>query len=122
VQLHAVVEAQPAQEAACRRREAALMKVDEADDVPVRRVGSRSVAGGSIHAAGRPSLFAASWPAVTNSLRATLVAVERGHGSRSMMVMDCGGAMRIGEGAWSAKQVLCYGEGASTALGRKRKG
>jgi hypothetical protein len=90
------------------------MKADEADDVPVP--------GGSIHAAERPSSFAASWPAVTNSLRASLVAVERGHGSRSMMVMDCGGAMRIGEGAWSAKRVLCDGEGASAALGRERKG
>jgi hypothetical protein len=58
----------------------------------------RSVAGGSIHAAGRPSSFDASWPAVTNSLRVSLVAVERGHGSGSMMVMDCGGAMRISEG------------------------
>jgi hypothetical protein len=39
-----------------------------------------------------------------------------------MMVMDCGGAMRIGEGARSVKQMLCGGEGASAALGRKRKG
>jgi hypothetical protein len=30
--------------------------------------------------------------------------------------------MRIGEEAWSAKQALCSGEGASAALGRKRKG
>jgi hypothetical protein len=70
---------------------------------PCGGLGSRSVAGGSIHAAGRPSSFVDSWPAVTNSLRASLVAVERGHGSGSMMVMDCGGAIRIGEGAWSAK-------------------
>jgi hypothetical protein len=89
---------------------------------PCGELGSRSVAGGSIHAAGRPSSFAASWPAVTNSLRVSLVAVERGHGSGSMMVMDRGGAIRIVEGAWSAKQVLCDGEGASAALGRKRKG
>jgi hypothetical protein len=41
-------------------------------------LGSRSVAGESIHAAGRPSSFAASWPAITNSLRASLVAVECG--------------------------------------------
>jgi hypothetical protein len=39
VQLHAVVEAQPAQEAARRRREAVLVKENEADDVPVRQVG-----------------------------------------------------------------------------------
>jgi hypothetical protein len=36
---------------------------------------------------GAPSSFAASWPAVTNSLRASLVTVERGHGNGSMMVM-----------------------------------
>jgi hypothetical protein len=116
------VEAQPAQEAARWRREAALMKADEADDIPVRRVGPRSIAGGSIHAAGRPSSFAASWPVVTYSLRASLVAIERGHDSGSIMVMDYGGAMRIGEGARSAKRVLCDGEGASAAQGRKRKG
>jgi hypothetical protein len=89
---------------------------------PYGRLGSRSVAGGSIHAVGRPSSFAASWPAVTNSLRASLVTVERGHDSRSMTVMDCGGAMRIGEGARSAKRVLCDDEGASAAQGRKWKG
>jgi hypothetical protein len=84
---------------------------------------------------GRPSSFAASWPAVTNSLRASLVAIERGHDSGSMTVMGCGGAMRIGEGARSAKRVicdsegarsakrvLCDSEGASAALGQKRKG
>jgi hypothetical protein len=37
-------------------------------------------------------------------------------------VMDCGGAMQIGEGVRSAKRVLCDSEGASTALGLKRKG
>jgi hypothetical protein len=30
--------------------------------------------------------------------------------------------MRIGEEAWSTKQALCSGEGASAALGWKRKG
>jgi hypothetical protein len=50
-------------------------------------LGSRSLAGGSIHAAGHPSSFAASWPAVTSSLKANLVAVERGQGNRSMTVM-----------------------------------
>jgi hypothetical protein len=39
-----------------------------------------------IHTAGRPSSFAASWPAVTSSLRESLVAVERGHGNGLMMV------------------------------------
>jgi hypothetical protein len=40
-----------------------------------------------IHAAGRPSSFAASGPVVTSSLRESLVAIESGHGSGSMMVM-----------------------------------
>jgi hypothetical protein len=39
VQLHAVVVAQPAHEAAHRRREATLGVADEADDVAERRVG-----------------------------------------------------------------------------------
>jgi hypothetical protein len=60
-------------------------------------LGSRSLAGGSIHAAGRPSSFTASWPADTSSLRANRVAVERGHDNGSMTVMDCGGAMRLAE-------------------------
>jgi hypothetical protein len=50
-------------------------------------LGSRLFECGTIHAAGRPSSFAASWPAVTNSLNESLVTVERGHGSGSMMVM-----------------------------------
>jgi hypothetical protein len=50
-------------------------------------LGSQSLGCGTIHAAGRPSSFAASWPAVTSSLKESLVAVERGHGSGSMMVM-----------------------------------
>jgi hypothetical protein len=37
-------------------------------------------------------------------------------------VMNCGGAMRIGKGARSAKRVLCDGEGASATQGRKQKG
>jgi hypothetical protein len=61
-------------------------------------LGSRSLAGGSIHAGGCPSSFAASWPAFNGSLRANLVAVERGDGNGSITVMDCGGAMRVGEG------------------------
>jgi hypothetical protein len=85
-------------------------------------LGSRSLADGSIHVGGRPSSFAASWPAVTSSLGAILVAVEHGHSSGSITVMDCGGVMRISEGARSAKQVLGEDEGASTALSRKRKG
>jgi hypothetical protein len=50
-------------------------------------LGSRSLGYGTIHAVGRPSSFAASWPAVTSSLKEKLVAVECGHGNGSMMVM-----------------------------------
>jgi hypothetical protein len=40
VQLHAVVVAQGPHEATRRRREAALVEADEADDVAERRVGN----------------------------------------------------------------------------------
>jgi hypothetical protein len=40
-----------------------------------------------------------------------------GEGAWSAKQMLCDG-----EGAWSAKQMLCDGEGASAALGRKREG
>jgi hypothetical protein len=50
-------------------------------------LGSRSFGCGTIHAAGRPSSFAASWPAVTSSLSESLVTVELGHDRGLMMVM-----------------------------------
>jgi hypothetical protein len=50
-------------------------------------LGSGSLGCGTIHAAGCPSSFVASWPAVTSSLKESLVTVERGHGNGSMMVM-----------------------------------
>jgi hypothetical protein len=50
------------------------------------------------------------------------VAVERGHASGSVMVMDGGGAMRMGEGARNAKRKLCNSKRASAALERKHKG
>jgi hypothetical protein len=50
-------------------------------------LGSCSLGYGTIHAAGRPSSFAASWPVVANSLKESLIVVERGHGNGSMMVM-----------------------------------
>jgi hypothetical protein len=53
-------------------------------------VGSRSVARGTIHAAGYPSTFGASWPPFTSSLRANLVIVERFYGSGSSTVIGCG--------------------------------
>jgi hypothetical protein len=50
-------------------------------------LGSRSFGCGTIHTAGRPSSFAASWPAVTSSPKESCIADERGHGSGSMMEM-----------------------------------
>jgi hypothetical protein len=50
-------------------------------------LGSYSFGCGTIHAAGRPSSFAASWPAVTSSLKESCVAVDRSHDSGSMMEM-----------------------------------
>jgi hypothetical protein len=67
-------------------------------------LGSRSVAGGTIHAVGCPSMFGTSWPAFTSSLKANLVTVERGHDSGSITVMGCGGAMQIGEEAWKRSE------------------
>jgi hypothetical protein len=122
VQLHTVVVAQRAHEAAHRRCEAALMKADEGDDVAEWRVGLPVPRRRLDPRRETPILIRCKLAAVTNLLRASLVAVECGHGSGSMMVMGCGGAMRIGEAAWSAKRVLCDGEGAGAALGRKRKG
>jgi hypothetical protein len=54
---------------------------------PYDGLGSRSFSYGTIHAVGRPSSFAASWPAVTSSLKESNVSVERGHDSGSAMVM-----------------------------------
>jgi hypothetical protein len=47
-------------------------------------LGAWSLAGGTIHSAGRPSSFAASWPAATSWFSASRVTVERSHayGSR----------------------------------------
>jgi hypothetical protein len=104
VQLHTVVVTQPAQEAARRRREAALVEVDEADDVAERWVGlpvrhrrddPRRVC---------PYTFGASWPPFSSSCSANAVTVKRGHGSRSITVMDCGGAMPVDEGTWRRRQ------------------
>jgi hypothetical protein len=50
-------------------------------------LGPRSFGCGTIHAVGHPSSFTASWPAVTSSLKESIVAVERGYGSALMMVL-----------------------------------
>jgi hypothetical protein len=57
-----------------------------------------------IHSAGRPSSFAASWPAVTSWFRASHVTVERSHANGSMMVRGWWGAMRAGEEAKHKEQ------------------
>jgi hypothetical protein len=67
-------------------------------------LGVWSLPGGTIHSAGRPSSFAASWPTVTNWPKASRVADERSHGNGSMMTRDCWGAMRTGEEAERKEQ------------------
>jgi hypothetical protein len=99
VKFHAVVVAERPHEAARRRREASLVEADEANHVATRGLSAWSLAGGTIHSAGRPSSFAASWPAVTSWFRASQVTVERSHANRSMMTRGGWGAMRVDEGA-----------------------
>jgi hypothetical protein len=100
VQLHAVMVAQPAHEAARRRREATLVVADEADDVAVRRVGLPIRHRRTIHARGCPSTFGANWPPFSSSCSANSVTVERGHGSGSSTWIDCGGAIAVGGSEW----------------------
>jgi hypothetical protein len=57
-----------------------------------------------MHSAGCPSIFAARWPPATNRFRDSVVTVERSHAGGSMTVIDCGGAMRMGEGVRNKKQ------------------
>jgi hypothetical protein len=65
-----------------------------------------------IHAGGCPSTFGASWLAFTSSLKANLVTVERGHGSGSITVMGCGGAMPVDEGVWRRSEHYARRRGA----------
>jgi hypothetical protein len=104
VELHAVVEAKSPHEAARRRHEAPLVEADEANHIAARGLGAWSLAGGTIHFAGRPSSFSASWPAVTNWPRASRVADERSHGNGSTMMRGCWGAIRAGEEARRKEQ------------------
>jgi hypothetical protein len=52
-------------------------------------LGTRSLSDGTIHSAGCPSTFAASWPPDTSRFRDNVVTVERSHAGGSMMVMGC---------------------------------
>jgi hypothetical protein len=98
LRLHAVVVTQAPQKAARRRREAALVEPHEADDVPYGGLGTRSLSDRTIHSAGCPTTFAASWPSDTSRPRDSIVAVERSHAGGSIMVMGCWGAIRMGGG------------------------
>jgi hypothetical protein len=64
-------------------------------------LGAWSPAGGTIHSAGWPSSFVASWPADTRSLRASRVTDERSHAYGSTVVRGERGAIRKGKGAES---------------------
>jgi hypothetical protein len=80
--------------------------------LPKGGLGSRSIAGGLIHTKGCPSSFAANWPAFTSSLKANLVAIERGHDNGSITVMCCGGPWRLVKECGEAKRTTTQGEGA----------
>jgi hypothetical protein len=67
-------------------------------------LGTQSLSDGSIHSAGCPSTFAASWPPATSRFRDSVFAVERSHASGSMTVMDYWGAIRMCEGTKNEKQ------------------
>jgi hypothetical protein len=67
-------------------------------------LGAWSPAGGTIHFAGRPSSFAASWPAETSSLRASRVTVDRPQAYGSRIVRGGGGAIRKDQRSGNGKQ------------------
>jgi hypothetical protein len=79
-------------------------EADEANHVPTGGLGAWSLAGGTIHSAGRPSSFAASWPAATSWFSGNRVTVERSHANGSMMTRGGWGAMREDEEARDDKQ------------------
>jgi hypothetical protein len=54
------------------------MQLDEADNVPYGRLGSRSDADATIHTGGAPSTFGASSPPLTSSFRAKGITDEQG--------------------------------------------
>jgi hypothetical protein len=57
--------------------------------------------GGTIHSAGRPSSFAASWPAETRSLRASRFTDDFSHAYEVRIVRGGSGAMRKDKGCES---------------------
>jgi hypothetical protein len=67
-------------------------------------LGAWSPAGGTIHSAGRPSSFAASWLAETSSLRASRVTVDRSQAYGSRIVRGVGGAIREDQRSESGRQ------------------
>jgi hypothetical protein len=60
---------------------------------PYGGLGSRSDAGGTIHAGGTPSTFGASSSPFTSSFRANGVTVNRVQGRGSNTTIVCGGAI-----------------------------
>jgi hypothetical protein len=80
------------------------VEAGEADDIAEWGLGTRSLSEGTIHSAGCPSTFAASWPPATSRPRDNVVAVERSHTGGSMTVMGCWGAIRMGGGTRNGKQ------------------
>jgi hypothetical protein len=67
-------------------------------------LGAWSPAGGTIHSAGRPSSFAASWSAETRSLRAARFTDDRSHAYGSRIMRGGSGAMREDKGSENGGQ------------------
>jgi hypothetical protein len=123
VQLHAVVVAQPAHEAACRCHEATLVVADEADDIAVRRVGLPICCWEDDPGRGCPSTFGASWPPFSSSCSANSVTVERCHGNGSSTWIRWVGAIAVGSGERKrdGRRTLGENERARSALERKQE-
>jgi hypothetical protein len=64
-------------------------------------LGAWSPVGGTIHSSGRPSSFAANWPAETRSLRDSQFTDDRSHAYGSRIVRGGSGAMRKDKGSES---------------------
>jgi hypothetical protein len=80
------------------------MEADEAHHVALGGLGAWSPAGGTIHSAGRPSSFAANWPAETSSPRASQFTVDRSQAYGSSIVRGGSGAMRKDKGCENGGQ------------------
>jgi hypothetical protein len=125
VELHPIVVVQAPHEVARRCGEAALVQPDEADNIPVRRVGLPVRRRRDDPRRGAPFTFAASSPPFTSSFRANSVTVDRVQGRGSNTTIGWRGA--IADESWKAREAAARGQnerGRSQGiaqLGRKGK-